>query len=203
MKLSVLALGLISFVVTGFILGGAYELAFSQDLPVVKAIDRVSVVSISDAERSGIIEAQDAFEKDRGSFGLPSEINLTGSPSNMELNQAIYDDSDWYARQSNAHYVMLNGTKSDLFGDLLVYLRQGFRTVAEPDNISTGDTIHVYTNELWDLRFEVVDTDFREGSSFASRSESELTSLYVNIYDAERDTSHIIHAVLSGISEVR
>lgn len=142
--------------VTVFILSSSYETAFGQDLPYVKAVNKVdlSFIQPNVASASSVIQKQ-TEQSTEGNYGTPNQLKMSGSQVRVSIAQPISRGNNWLARASTAHYVALSPAKNGNLGDTIIYMQESKTTVQDANQVEREKNIFLDTNRGWRYLYRV------------------------------------------------
>jgi len=148
-------LGLLSLGASIYIFANGFELATNVNLPYVSAIEPVDVahlIKLNLADQTAL-NPKDSI----GNFGEPKYLKISSQTSSVALIPAIVNDGEYIARASVGHFVYLAPAKSGDLGTTLIYIRQGWRTISNPNQIEVGSNLFIDTNKDWRYMYRVSD----------------------------------------------
>lgn len=190
--------------ITTFVFANSYELAFGKDLPYVQALEPVhvkkflpenKVAEISIATLPGTVR--------EGGFGTPETLKLPSQGAKVEMVPAVYKDNEWLGRLNAGHYYILTSSKNNNIGTTFVYVREGWRSVADASAIKTGENIFIDTNREWRYMFRIDQVNTYRYTDNYIVEDSVLPKLVLVIDDAVNQVNYIVSATFVNIQNIQ
>ncbi|MDB5178501.1 MAG: hypothetical protein JWN01_444 [Patescibacteria group bacterium] len=155
---------LASGVLTVYIFTNSYETAFDQDLPFATAVAKVDAKPFAPSVPKSAYAADPS--KRIGGYGAPTTLRIASRQVKLPLAPAITTPNNtWEARSNTGHYLLLTTAKSGNLGDLLVYLRQGWRTIDDPSALTVDGNIFVDTDKGWRYMYRITTVSHMEAKT--------------------------------------
>lgn len=174
---------LLSFVATCLVYTQGIELALGRDLPVSPALARVDQSTL--LSNYPPTRLNDFLADDRvGDYGEPFQLRFSSLGLRMPLVKAQTDidkngDGFYIARQSSGHFLLTTTAKNGIVGDPVIYARQSWRTVQNPQAVVPGSNIFVDTVSGWRLMYRVSEVaELGDEFVIPDRPTSTLTLLF-------------------------
>jgi hypothetical protein len=178
--------------ITVFIIASSYETASNQDVPVLDAIQKVSLDSLAPTLQKQSIPALSDKER-QGTFGQPEtmRVSIDGKPIKVLVAPALRNDGHWLARANTSHVLYTTEAKTGNAGDMLIYMKQSWRTIADPSQIAKDGNIFIDTDQNWRYMFRVQSVQTAPRGTTMLLPESRTTQLTI-IIDAPNGGSSVI-----------
>lgn len=142
-----------------FIMASSYETAFGKDLPYINAVNPVDLSFVAPIPTGilvqGGITAKQTDSKYEGTYGAPSIFKSSKSAARVAIAPPLQTGTAWLARASTAHYLVTSPAKGANIGDLLIYMRGGATTIADPTSLTSTDNIFIDTKRGWRYLYRV------------------------------------------------
>lgn len=181
-----------SGLLTAFVFANSYETAFNHDLPVAKAIERVNMDPVESVIPANAITADPA--KHLGNYGAPAMLRLSAQRVRFPVAPAILSHDTWVARSNTGHYVGVSPAKGGDMGDLVIYVRQGWRTINDPSALVTDANIFVDTDKGWRYMYRITAVSHLSSIDRYLLPESPKTQLVVVLADASTGMTTVARA---------
>lgn len=146
-RIKVGSLMLASGVVTTYIGINCYEIVFHQDLMYVHAVESFhSPWIIND-----LVEPKNpTFEQTQQLIRLvhdPKSLKFPVFSSRMEIIPAIRNGTNWLELENKGQYIALGESGESGVGNMIVYMRKDWRTIAEPEKLIKGSKFYLETKD--------------------------------------------------------
>lgn len=149
-------LGVISLGISVYVFANGFELATNINIPYALAIEPVSIEQLVKLNRSTAVMNDPTLSI--GNFGEPKYLKVASQTTKLALIQSVLENEQYLARASTGHFIYLAPAKSGNLGTTLVYVRQSWRTIGNPENIAVGSNLFIDTNKDWRYMYRVSDT---------------------------------------------
>ena len=188
---------------TLFIFANSYELAFDRPLPLpfASAVAKVDLNPLS-----GLLRPADALTSgaaDRvGNYGIPTTLRLPTRQIKLPLAPAIVTDDVWAARSNTGHFIVVSPAKGGNLGDVLVYMRQSWRTIDQPRQITVGDNLFVDTDKGWRYMYRVSETQSLPDTAHYVLSDQKTSQIVLAVADGSAHNLTLIKADFVSVQSI-
>ncbi len=202
----IIGLGVFFAFVTCFVFLNSFEIVFNHDTRFSSALERFqskeTLESIlkenSDAQSFSILERSWA-----GDFGVPKTLKIPVFSSRLPLSEAISVNGEWLARSGNGHFRIISSGRNGNIGDVIVYLRSQWRTIASPEQLSIGDNIFLETDAGWRYMFRTVNKSLLRPNQPFVKSDNNSGTLILLIEDDQRKVIFAFEGVFVSIQNIQ
>jgi hypothetical protein len=141
----------VSLGLTVFIISNGFELATNHDIPFAQSLAPVPLTAFASANHVKTIGVTTS-----GSYGTPQYLKLSSQSTKLPLVPAIRDtDGTFLSRAAGGHVLTLSNGEDGQIGNTAVYLREGWRTLPNTDELKLGANIFLDTDRDWRYMFKV------------------------------------------------
>lgn len=202
----IIGLGAFFAFVTWFVFLNSFEIVFNRDTRFVQALEQFQSKETIESilEKDSVTNPSLNFEENWvGNFGALKTLKIPVFRSRLPLSEAISVNGEWLARSGSGHFRIIGSGRNGNMGDVIVYLRSGWRTIASPEQLSIGDNIFLETDADWRYMFRIVSKGSLRLNQPFVKSDNNSGTLVLLIEDDQRKAVFAFEGIFVSIQNVR
>lgn len=193
----------IGLFITVFIIASSYETASGNDVPFLGAVQRASLQTVAPTlDKQTITQLTDRERE--GNFGRPETMRVVidKKPVKVVIAPGFRNNGQWLVRANTSHLLYTSDAKAGNAGDMLIYMKQSWRTIANPADITRNSNIFIDTNQNWRYMFRVQDIQTVASDAQMLIPEAKSTQLMIVINEPNSSRSVIIRGQFVSLMNV-
>lgn len=194
------------FSITVFIFLSSYETLFNKDVKYIYSIELVNIDNIVNAlvtDKGSDFPAISVQPEFAGKYGIPSLIKMPNLDKKIQLTSAIKDGQhQWLARSNSGHYFFTSSNKDGKSGDMVIYIRKGWRTLEEAQDMNVGDNIFVDTLDEWRYVFRISETAILANDQVYISTQTKEPSLVIIVNDEKNSINYVFKSNFLSVQSI-